>query len=91
MPALDSSMMERVDYRDTERELDITFVGGETYTYFGVAQRIYDELLTAESKGRLLPRSHRRHISLRPSQTPLGRLTDRMCARLEREDASHFP
>jgi hypothetical protein len=52
MPAVDSSMMERVDYRDAERQLDITFASGKTYTYFGVAQRVYEGLLAAESKGR---------------------------------------
>jgi hypothetical protein len=36
MPAVESSMMTWIEYRAGQRELDIVFSSGKTYTYFGV-------------------------------------------------------
>jgi hypothetical protein len=51
MPQIESSMMKRVDYDETSKELDITFMSGKTYRYLAVSPEIYSALLDAESKG----------------------------------------
>ena len=51
MPAVESSVMTWVDYRAVERELDIVFSSGKTYTYLGVSPDVYRAFLAADSKG----------------------------------------
>ena len=51
MPHVDSSMMTRIEYDESARELDIVFASGKTYRYFGVPPDVYADLLDAESKG----------------------------------------
>lgn len=51
MPALQSSAMTYARYRAKAEELDITFVSGETYTYFAVPMGVYVRLVEAESAG----------------------------------------
>jgi hypothetical protein len=51
MPALQSSAMTYARYRPGAEELDITFISGETYTYFGVPMGVYVGLVEAESAG----------------------------------------
>lgn len=51
MPRVQSSMMSRVSYSHSARELDIVFASGKTYRYFNVPPTIYAGLLSAESKG----------------------------------------
>ena len=51
MPKIESTMMKRIDYDETSKELDITFVSGKTYRYLDVSPEIYGSLLDAESKG----------------------------------------
>jgi len=52
MPKVDSSMMTRVEYDKSVRELLITFTGGKTYAYLDVPPQVYRDLLKASSKGR---------------------------------------
>ncbi|HYO49773.1 MAG TPA: KTSC domain-containing protein [Chloroflexia bacterium] len=48
---LDSSMVYAVAYdRDTE-ELLVIFTSGKTYIYEGVPRKVYDGLMSADSKG----------------------------------------
>jgi len=51
MPHVESSMMDNLEYDESNSELDITFVGGKTYRYFNVPPDVYADLLDAESKG----------------------------------------
>jgi KTSC domain-containing protein len=46
-----SSTMTFVRYHDDTRELDITFMSGETYRYLNVPLEVYVDFLDAESKG----------------------------------------
>ena len=52
MPKVDSSMIYRLDYEKSTKELDITFTSGKTYTYFDVPPQVYRDFLNAGSKGR---------------------------------------
>jgi KTSC domain-containing protein len=51
MPRVDSSAMFRLHYEEAARELDVTFTSGKTYTYFEVPKDVYQDFLTAASKG----------------------------------------
>jgi hypothetical protein len=51
MPDVASSAILTIRYRPKEHELFVTFVGGKTYAYEGVPQRIYDAFLAAPSHG----------------------------------------
>jgi hypothetical protein len=46
-----SSVIRSVAYDEAARELDVTFVSGKTYRYFGVELAVYAEFLDAASKG----------------------------------------
>jgi lysyl-tRNA synthetase class 2 len=46
-----SSVLRSVDYDPEARTLDVTFTNGKNYTYFGVPDWKYDELITAKSAG----------------------------------------
>ena len=49
---VESSMLRSAGY-DSERSiLELEFNNGRIYRYFGVPQDVFEELLTAESKGR---------------------------------------
>jgi hypothetical protein len=49
---VESSMLRFAGY-DPEREmLELEFNNGRIYRYFGVPEKVFAELLTAESKGR---------------------------------------
>jgi KTSC domain-containing protein len=52
MPAVSSSAMDRVEYDEATRRLDIWFNATGRYTYYGVPLAIYVGLLSASSKGR---------------------------------------
>jgi hypothetical protein len=52
MPGVDSSAMWRISYDDTRHELAVTFKTGKTYTYFEVPEDVYEDFLSAPSKGR---------------------------------------
>jgi hypothetical protein len=51
MPLVDSTAVERVDYTDSSRTLDIWFRGGGHYRYIGVPAPVYEALLAAASIG----------------------------------------
>ena len=52
--AVDSSNVERVAYHDDSRTLCVKFKNGGIYTYLGVGELEYQELIGAESVGRYL-------------------------------------
>lgn len=49
-----SSNVARVGYCQRSSDLYVEFLSGGTYVYLGVPRRVFDELLTAASKGRYL-------------------------------------
>ena len=51
MPRVKSSVMTYVHYDEDTTELDITFVSGKIYRYFGVPPATYVDLLDADSVG----------------------------------------
>ena len=48
---IDSSNIESVGYDQEIQELQIRFLTGALYSYSGVPEEIYDELMAASSKG----------------------------------------
>lgn len=48
---VDSTTMRSVGYEANSLILEIEFDSGTVYQYWGVPTRIYEQLLTAESKG----------------------------------------
>lgn len=51
MQMVESSMMESVAYGLSTRELYVRFVGGKLYAYLDVDERVFRQLLIADSKG----------------------------------------
>jgi lysyl-tRNA synthetase, class II len=51
VPAVVSSAIEDIRYSDRRRELYVTFVGRGPYTYYEVPREVYDDFMTAPSKG----------------------------------------
>ncbi len=51
MPALVSSNLAFADYDVETRDLAITFHSGKTYSYSGVDQVTYDDLIASNSPG----------------------------------------
>jgi len=51
MHPVESSAIETIGYDPEASTLAITFTGGATYFYLGVPPHLYDQLMTAESKG----------------------------------------
>ena len=49
-----STAIQHFSYDEAARELDVTFVGGATYTYYGVPKSVYSGFRAATSKGRFL-------------------------------------
>lgn len=49
-----SSNIAAVGYDENTQTLEIEFLSGSIYQYFGVPQNMYDQLMTAGSKGRFL-------------------------------------
>jgi KTSC domain len=46
-----STAIERISYDEATRELHVTFVGGATYTYYGVPKQVEAAFRAAPSKG----------------------------------------
>jgi len=46
-----STAIERAAYDPDRRVLDLWYVGGDRYSYFGVAPDVYERLLAAPSAG----------------------------------------
>ena len=51
---MDSSAVASVGYDATIRALDVEYAGGAVYRYHPVPDRVYRQLLRAESKGRFV-------------------------------------
>ncbi len=49
---VESSNIESVGYDPESARLEIAFLNGYVYEYYDVPQHIFDELLTADSKGK---------------------------------------
>jgi hypothetical protein len=47
-----STAIRRISYDDASRTLFVTFIDGDTYAYFEVAPKLYDDFRAATSKGR---------------------------------------
>ena len=56
MIPVQSSAVEAVDFEPKGRRLTVTYSGGATYAYSGVAPPTWKRLLAAESKGRFVNR-----------------------------------
>lgn len=65
MPFVESSAIERIDYRPERRELFVTFTSGRRYIYFDVPASIYRRFLDAESQGRYFNSHIRDHYDFR--------------------------
>ena len=46
-----STAIEHIDYDEGKRELHVTYVGGATYTYYGVPKQVHAAFQEARSKG----------------------------------------
>lgn len=53
---VDSSNIEAVGYDDAAQDLHVQFLTSGLYIYHGVPRQIYDELMSASSKGSYLNR-----------------------------------
>jgi KTSC domain len=49
-----STAVEHISYDETTRELHVTYVGGWTYTYYGVPKQVYAGFRAAFSKGQFV-------------------------------------
>ena len=56
MTYVDSSNVEAIGYDNDAQELHVQFVHGTEYIYHGVSQEIFDQFMTAPSKGSFLNR-----------------------------------
>lgn len=56
MPKLRSSNIDAAEYDAETGTLSVTFRSGATYTYLGVDEALYQDLLTSESPGSYLAR-----------------------------------
>ena len=46
-----STAIEDIKYDEAKRELHVTYVGGATYTYYGVPKQVHAAFQEARSKG----------------------------------------
>lgn len=53
---VDSSNVESIGYDDATQELHVQFSGGAIYVYYEVPRQIFDDLVSAPSKGSFLNR-----------------------------------
>jgi hypothetical protein len=49
-----STVVEHISYDEATRELHVTYVGGATYTYYGVPKQLYAAFREARSKGQFV-------------------------------------
>ena len=49
-----STAIERINYDEAKRELHVTYVGGATYTYYGVPKQVYAAFRAAPSRGQFV-------------------------------------
>lgn len=50
---VDSTAIDELGYNDVTQTLLVTFINGDTYTYFGVPRGVYEWLLEAGSVGQM--------------------------------------
>ena len=65
MPVVSSSAISHVDYDPLTAELHVTFTTTGLYTYTGVPHQVYEDFLTAASKGRFFNDNIRDHYRYR--------------------------
>jgi hypothetical protein len=58
-----SSAIDTVGYDDETQVLDVTFNSGQTYTFNGVPQEIFDAFIAAPSPGRFYHASIKGHYA----------------------------
>lgn len=51
MPSIRSSAITFAEYDEFKRELVLTFIKGNSYTYYGVPPELYAEFMSSSSKG----------------------------------------
>ncbi|TMJ06423.1 MAG: KTSC domain-containing protein [Alphaproteobacteria bacterium] len=49
-----STAVEHISYDEATRELHVTYVGGATYTYYGVPKQLYAAFREVRSKGQFV-------------------------------------
>ena len=49
-----STAVEHISYDEATHELNVTYVGGGTYTYYGVPKQLYAAFREARSKGQFV-------------------------------------
>jgi hypothetical protein len=49
-----STAVDHIGYDENTRELHVTYVGGATYTYYGVPKQVYAAFRAAFSKGQFV-------------------------------------
>lgn len=60
MNYVDSSNIEAIGYDNDAQELHVRFLSGTTYIYHGVPSEVYENLMSAPSKGSFLNREIKR-------------------------------
>jgi hypothetical protein len=73
---LQSTLLNAATYQDQGAFLDLEFRSGASYRYIGVPERVYQELLNAESKGRYFNQHIRNRftqVKIDPGQRPSPR------------------
>jgi len=73
-----SSVIRRYAYNPARSRLDIAFVSGEAYSYFGVPEAVFRGLVQARSKGRYFQNHIRDRFDFRRDRT--GLLYRALCA-----------
>jgi hypothetical protein len=76
---LQSTSLHAATYQDHSAFLELEFPGGAIYRYLGVPERVYQELLSAESKGRYF-NQHIRNRFAYAKIDPTGSGPTRDCA-----------
>lgn len=65
-----STVIRRYDYDPEQNRLEIEFVSGEAYSYFGVPEAVVSGLTDAFSKGRYFRRHIRDRFDFRRDRAP---------------------
>ena len=63
MPELSSSAIDRAEYRDESRTLDLWYSDGDRYSYFDVPRSLYEALLAAPSAGVFVNKEIKPHFA----------------------------
>ena len=67
---LESTLLASARYDATRRQLDVHLRSGDVYRYFGVSTKFYQELLSADSKGRYFNQNIRNRFSYQNLSRP---------------------